>query len=52
VDTKRKRKPAKPRVVGKPTLIHQKIKPYVADPIPVNDFKMPKRNHNLRSNEG
>jgi hypothetical protein len=37
-----KEKPAKPRVVGKPIPDPPKIKPYVADPIPVNDFKMPK----------
>lgn len=37
-----KEKPAKPRVVGKPIPNPPKIKPYVADPIPTNDFKMPK----------
>ncbi|MDG2432130.1 MAG: hypothetical protein P8M54_06685 [Flavobacterium sp.] len=37
-----KEKPVKPRVVGKPIPDPPKIKPYVADPIPKNDFKMPK----------
>lgn len=37
-----KEKPMKPKVVARPMAGPPKVKPYVADPIPENNFKVPK----------
>lgn len=37
-----KEKPVKPKVVGKPIPDPPKVQPYIADPIPENNFKIPK----------